>query len=176
VLIDDAAGAAAAVRHLWQRGHRAIGLLAGPAISHSAQRRIQGYEAALAELGGVKDDGLMLPCSATVAGGRAAARSLLSQRPDMTALLAYNDLVAGGVLQACRDVGRSVPDDLALIGFDDIELASLLTPPLTTLHVSARLLGQKAMGLLLDRLDAPEIAAIEEIVIQPELIVRGSAP
>lgn len=178
VLIDDAAGAAAAVRHLWRQGHRTIGLLAGPAISHSARRRIQGYEAALAELGGTLNADWIRHCSASVKGGLETAKALLTQHANLTALLAYNDLVAAGALQACQALGLRVPEDVAVVGFDDIEMASFVTPPLTTLHVSARLLGQEAMGLLLRYLDAPANATEEcsEIIVQPELIVRGSAP
>jgi LacI family transcriptional regulator len=117
----------------------------------------------------------VLHCPPVVAGGQEAARSLLVTQPDVTALFCYNDLVAVGALQACAALGCRVPGDLAVVGFDDIPLAALVTPALTTCRVPRYDLGARAMGLLLDRIQggAEECAAI---VLQPELVVRESAP
>jgi DNA-binding LacI/PurR family transcriptional regulator len=86
-----------------------------------------------------------------VEGGKQAARELLTDHPELTALFCYNDLVAVGVLQASAALGWRVPDDLAIVGFDDIPMAALVTPPLTTCRSPRRELGLQAMQLLLDR-------------------------
>jgi DNA-binding LacI/PurR family transcriptional regulator len=88
---------------------------------------------------------------------------------------AINDLVAVGALQACTDLGRRVPDDLAVVGFDDTLLAALVTPPLTTCRVPRYELGVQAMRLLLDQISGC-LDECAEIVLRPELIIRASAP
>ncbi|MEA3334884.1 MAG: LacI family DNA-binding transcriptional regulator [Chloroflexota bacterium] len=177
VLVDDGAGSAAAVKHLWARGHRHIGLLAGPSISHSSQRRIQGYSEQLVALADHVDSALIRYCQATAAGGQQAAAVLLTDHPEITALVTYNDLVAAGALRACRTLNRRVPEDVAIVGCDDIYMASLVTPELTTLRVSGRALGQEAMRLLLSDLAAGNgTDRSREIWMRPTLVVRESAP
>ncbi|MBN2005223.1 MAG: substrate-binding domain-containing protein, partial [Anaerolineae bacterium] len=94
--------------------------------------------------------------------------------PQLTALFCYNDLVAIGALKACIELGLAVPDDIAIVGFDDIPLAALVTPPLTTCHVPRYDLGRQAMELLLERIDGCADQC-RELVVQPELIIRASA-
>jgi LacI family transcriptional regulator len=175
VLVDDEMGGQMAVRHLLRAGHRAIGFLAGPPASHSGGLRAKGYQAALAAAGLSYNPDWVRHCPPMVEGGREAARELLTSQPELTALFCYNDLVAVGALQACADLGRAIPDDTAVVGTDDILLASLVTPPLTTCHVSRYELGSQAMQLLLDRIRncAEEC---QEIILQPTLVVRASAP
>jgi DNA-binding LacI/PurR family transcriptional regulator len=107
--------------------------------------------------------------------GREAALDLLTHQPEITALFCYNDLSAVGALQACAHLGRRVPDDIAIVGFDDIPLASLVTPPLTTCHIPLYDLGNQAMRMLLRRINGCT-EDCDEIVIEPELIIRASAP
>ncbi len=172
---DDEVGGQLATHHLLQAGHRAVGLLAGPLASRSGRQRATGYRAALAAAGVPYNPAWIRHCMPVVAGGQEAARTLLAAHPNVTALFCYNDLVAVGALQACAALGRRVPGDLAIVGFDDIPLAALVTPALTTCHVLRYDLGARAMGLLLARVQggAEQCAAI---VLQPELIVRESAP
>jgi DNA-binding LacI/PurR family transcriptional regulator len=117
-----------------------------------------------------------LPCAPVLDGGREAAHQLLSSYPDLTALFCYNDLVAIGALQACVDLGRRVPEELAIVGFDDILLAGLVTPALTTCRVDRYELGVQAMQLLLNQIDGFQDGDCEEIILQPELVIRQSAP
>lgn len=175
VRIDDQAGGQVLTQHLIRTGHQAIGLLAGPSASHSGRQRIEGYRAALAVANLPHKPTWVRHCSPVVKGGRATTRELLTAHPELTALFCYNDLVAVGALQACADLGRQVPDDLAVAGFDDILLAALVTPPLTTCRVPRHELGVQAMELLLNRInDCP--GARDQVVLQPELVVRASAP
>jgi LacI family transcriptional regulator len=175
VLLADREGGQAATQHLLRSGHRAVGFLAGPLTSYSSQQRSKGYHAALAMAGISSDPGWVRPCSYEVEDGREAAKGLLAHHPELTALFCYNDLVAVGALQACADLGRRVPDDLALVGFDDIPMSALVIPPLTTCRVPRYDLGDQAMRLLLRRVDGLA-ESCSEIVLPPELVVRASAP
>jgi LacI family transcriptional regulator len=174
VCIDDEAGARRATQHLLAGQRREIAFLAGPPASYSGQNRARGYRSALAEAGVAGDPDLCLACAPHLEGGFQAATQLLSRRAGVDALLCYNDLVAVGALQACASQGRRVPDDIAVIGFDDILLAGLVTPPLTTLRSDKRGLGAEAVRLLL-RVVTGCAASYENVLLQPELIVRASA-
>ena len=130
--VDDGRGAAILVAHLLASGRRRIGLLAGSQISHGRESaRLRRSDTAAGE---DPDPALTRRCdSPDIDGGYRAALSLLSARPDVDGLTCYNDLVAIGALRACAELGRRVPDDVAVAGADDILLASLVTPALTTL-------------------------------------------
>jgi LacI family transcriptional regulator len=175
VSIDDEFGARAAMKHLLRTGRRHIGLLAGPPASRSGARRTAGYKAALAEAGLPLDPGLIVPCAPNLEGGHQAATALLSAQRGVDALLCYNDLVAVGALQVIAALGRRVPEDVAVVGFDDIPLAALVTPPLTTLRSDRRALGAEIVRLLLQALDGCP-GGCENTVLKPELVVRASAP
>jgi len=178
VVLDDVIGGHMVTQHLLDSGHRAVGFLAGPPASRSGRSRAGGYRAALADAGLTYNPEWVVFCSADVDGGHQAARDLLTDYPELTALFCYNDLVAVGALHACADLGRCVPDDLAVAGFDDILLAALVTPPLTTCRVPRYELGGQAMRLLLNQIagSSDKARPCDEIVLRPELVVRTSAP
>lgn len=173
VRIGDASGSAQAVRYLCGRGRRRLGMLSGPATSFSGKERTRGFMEAARTAGAAVDPSWLRPCPPTLDGGHQAARALLSSSREVQGLLCYNDLVAVGALQACRDLGIRVPDDLAVVGCDDILLAGLVTPPLTTLRCSKFEVGAAAVRMLLNRIDGVTDRA--EMVMEPELIVRASA-
>jgi LacI family transcriptional regulator len=110
----------------------------------------------------------------TIEGGYQDTRRLLTQHPQVTALFAYNDLRALGAIQACRDLGRRVPDQCAVIGFDDIRLAAMVSPSLTSVRVDKYSLGQQAMTRLLAMLKDPN-ASFPPIHVDVELVARESA-
>jgi len=174
VLVNDAEAAFRAVRYLVSQGHRCIGFLGGSPKSRSGMERRQGYLKAMRTAGLTTEDSWCLPCSPDVEGGRQAALKLLSEHPEVTAILAYNDLVAFGVLQACRTLGRQVPKDCALLGWDDIIFASYATPPLSTMRMPKYQIGERAMTLLLDLMTRPE-STPPPILLDAELILRESA-
>jgi LacI family transcriptional regulator len=174
-LINDKAGGQMATNHLIKSGHSVIGFLAGPPVSQSGCWREEGYRQALVEAGLPDRPELVVPCAPTVEGGQKAAAQLLAAHPEITALFCYNDLVAVGVIQACNATGRIVPDDLAIVGYDDIILAPLVTPPLTTCRVEREELGKLATELLLERLGGCA-EECQKRILQPELIIRASAP
>ncbi len=174
VVVDSHAGAHQAVAHLLARGRRRIGFLAGPPTSHNGRRHLSGYLETLEAAGQAIDLSRIQPCPPYLEGGYQAAQALLARHPDLDALYCYNDLTALGALQACSELGRRVPDDIAIVGNDDILLASLVTPALTTLRVSKYDVGARAAGMLFDRINGT--ADRDEIFMRPDLVIRASAP
>jgi LacI family transcriptional regulator len=174
VRVDDEYGARLAVRHLLHSGRHNIGLLSGPPISYGSRMRAMGFAAGLREAGRTPESAAIRPCAPDMEGGYQAARALLTEQPELNALVCYNDLVAIGTLRACAELGVRVPEDLAIVGFDDITLAGMVTPSLTTLHVSKSDIGAHAVGMLLSRIHNGD--GQNEIILTPRLIVRASAP
>jgi len=175
VLIDDVRGGRIIVEHLISRGHRKIGFLSGPARSFSGQQRAVGYRAALEAAGIPHRPEWERPCLPIVESGREVAHDLLSRHPEITALFCYNDLSAIGALHACADLGRRVPDDVAIAGFDDTPLAALVTPAVTTCRIPMTELGGQALRLLLDHIHNCT-GRCQDVIIRPQLIIRASAP
>lgn len=175
VFIDETLGGQAATQHLLRGGHRTIGFVAGPPLSYSGRGRLSGYKAALSVAGIPVREEWIVNCEPTVTSGQKAARALLTEHPELTALLCFNDLVAVGVLQAASDLDLNIPSDLAVVGFDDIMLAALVTPTLTTCRIPQYKLGQHAMELLLGQIGNNSVQK-SEVIFTPELIVRESAP
>jgi DNA-binding LacI/PurR family transcriptional regulator len=174
VLTNNYEGARTAVEYLIHKGHRAIGLLAGRELSPARGQRVRGYRDALTahELPIVEER--ILGGSPTQETGYENALQLFAQAPDTTAIFAYNDLMALGAIKACREVGRRVPEDCAVIGFDDTLFASLTMPPLTTIRLDKYGTGRQAMARLLAMMDAPD-ATFDPIELDVELVVRASA-
>lgn len=177
VRVDDASGTRQAVGHL-HAGHRGkLAMLAGPENSHSGRERVRGFRDALRDAGGPEDPSLIVSCPPYLEGGYQAATGLLSPSRGIDGLVCYNDLVAIGALQACHDLGVRVPDDVAIVGCDDILLARLVTPSLTTMRVSKYEIGASAVRMLLGRIaGSGHRSERTEVVIRPELVARASAP
>ena len=172
--IDDTHGAMRAVHHLLSRGREKIAMLAGPESSYSRRRRIAGYTTALETTGREVNEAYIVTCQPDETGGYQAAKELLAKHPELEGVFCHNDLIAIGLLQACRELGIRVPDDLAVVGCDNIRMASLVTPSLTTLGVDKQALGRRAVNLLLERMN--QTSNEMTIVQKPELVVRESAP
>ncbi|MBI5957575.1 MAG: LacI family DNA-binding transcriptional regulator [Chloroflexi bacterium] len=175
ILLNDEGGARRATEHLLQHGHRNIGLLAGPPRSYGGQQRMKGYRDALESAGICPKPEWTRHCLPIVDSGREAAADLLLSCPDISALFCFNDLNAVGALQACQSLGRRVPDDVAVTGFDDIPMAALVTPALTTCRTPTYEVGQQAMSLLLECINGCE-GECEDIIFERELVIRESAP
>jgi LacI family transcriptional regulator len=175
VMVDDESGARKALEHLIKSGHQAIGFLAGPQTSASGVKRLAGYRGAFQSAGLTLVPGWVQHSPPNAEYARDATVKMLMEYPELTALFCYNDLVAVGALKAALSLGRRVPDDLALIGFDDILLAELVAPPLTTCRVPRYDIGVRALDLLLAQIGGCE-EDCANILVQPELIVRQSAP
>lgn len=167
VSVDDADGVAQVLGHLYALGHRKVGVAAGPSSSWSGGRRVAGLKAAaeqrdveLVELGTFQP---------YFAGGTQAADYALAS--GVTAVVAFNDLMALGILDRLRHRGVDVPGEMSVVGFDDVQLATLVSPALTTVHAPLARLGRRAVDLLLARLRGGTSASSE---LPVELTIRGS--
>jgi LacI family transcriptional regulator len=173
LLVDDELGTRSALHHVVGRGRRTVAFIGGPDRSASAVARRTGYVGALRDAGRAVDPSLVESGEPDEEAGYAAMHALWARRPDLDAVIAYNDLVAIGALQALHGLGIAVPDDVSIVGCDDVRLASLVTPALTTLRVDTYGLGRTAAALLFERMQG---RAPREVLVRPELVVRASAP
>ncbi len=169
---DDESGSYRAARHLIERGHKHIGVLSGPNQWASNRRRVVGYLLALQEAG--LELHVVHMQNTTIESGEEGYYQLAIQYPQITALGAVNDSMAIGAIRAARAQGKRIPDDLAVIGFDDIAWAQLNDPPLTTIHIPKQQMGKEAVNRLIATLNDPELLAAE-ITVSVQLIRRGSA-
>jgi len=159
--------------HLFELGHRRIGMIYGVVNPEMDSGRLDAYCDALRTFGLPVHKALIDRCGATLADGYQAARRLLQHTPQPTAIITINDLLAIGALRAIHEQGLSVPEQISLVGFDDIDLAAYLTPPLTTVQYDAAAVGRAAVKLLLARLDEPTRAP-QVVRIPTRLILRAS--
>jgi LacI family transcriptional regulator len=166
-------GARQVTAHLTSLGHTRIGVIAGPREWLAADARLSGHSAALAEVGILRDPALTRHVEPTVAHGYRAAAELLDLDPRPTAVVAFNDKAAIGALQAATERGLSVPADLSITGFDDLDLSRATTPQLTTVRQPLQEMGRMAVSLLIRLLDRHELEALH-VELATELIVRGS--
>lgn len=174
VQADNAGGARSAVRHLLARGCRAVATITGPLDMEVARARLAGYRRALAQAGAQTGEDLVGVADFTEEGGRAAMRELLARRPDLDAVFAASDVMAAGAVQVLRETGRRVPQDVAVIGFDDSMVARHTDPPLTSVRQPIEEMGRTMTRLLLDEI-ADGGRAHRQVVLATELVVRESA-
>ncbi|MCX4693231.1 LacI family DNA-binding transcriptional regulator [Streptomyces sp. NBC_01408] len=182
---DNLAGAAEAVRHLLGRGRRAIATITGPLDVYGAQCRLGGYRQALAAAGHPVDEQLVSVGDFTEDGGRRAMRELLERRPALDAVFAASDVMAAGARRELRAAGRRIPQDVALVGFDDSVVARHMDPPLTSVRQPIEEMGRTMARVLLQhiearRKDSGDGAAAGEpaepaVVLPTELVVRESS-
>lgn len=170
--VDNAAGARGAVEYLLGLGHRRIACVTNAPLAYTAaQERLAGYRAGLEGSGIAFDPGLVEQADFDAPSGHRAMARLLA-RTSFDAAFVASDVVALGAIGALREAGRRVPDDVSIVGFDDIPLAAYFDPPLTTVHLPAYELGQAAGRALLDRV--ADRATPHRTLLPTELIVRGS--
>jgi LacI family transcriptional regulator len=172
VVSDDHAGMVLAVEHLASLGHRRIGHLGGPQDVSTGALRHAGFVAALRARGLDDEDACVAAASYTREAGQAAADELLA-RFDVTAIAAANDLLALGAYRACAARGLRVPQDISIVGHNDMPLVDMVEPPLTTIRISHMAMGQEAARLLVREIETPGTRP-ERIVTPPELVLRGS--
>jgi LacI family transcriptional regulator, galactose operon repressor len=170
---DDVMGARVATQHLHALGHRRVAHLAGQATVSTGVLRRRGYLAALSGAGIKADPGLIIESGYVEDGGDRAAERLLVMPDRPTAIFAVNDMAAVGAYGAARRHGLRIPEDLAIVGYNNIPLASRLIPGLTTVRVPAHEFGIVAARLLLDQIESGQLVP-RRVVFTPELVVRGS--
>jgi LacI family transcriptional regulator len=175
VLGDNVGGAQRLTEHLLAAQHRCIAIIHGSLDISTSRDRLHGYRQALEAAGVPWDSRLAVTASVDVHGGYQAMRHLLQTEARPTAVFAINNLMAVGVVQALREQGLEVPHDMALVCFDDIELASQLFPFLTVMAQPAETFGTVAAQLLLERIAGRVIERPRRVVLMPDLIVRTSS-
>jgi DNA-binding LacI/PurR family transcriptional regulator len=174
VLVSNLRGARAAVIHLIKQGHRRIGFIGMPLTRTPGKERLAGYENALREHGLAVSRQFVRIADAKQLGGHDATLELLSRQSNITALFVANNLMTLGALNAIRERGLKIPDDISLVGFDDMPWAALLQPPLTVVAQPTYELGKQAAELLLERLQKPD-KPVTNVQLETTLIVRGSS-
>ena len=172
VRIDNVGAARDATEHLLGLGHRRVGFISAGTSSNTVVERRKGYREALEAHGIAFDNALVVDGDFTEAVGYAAAKQLLQLDDRPTAIFAANDRMALGAMAAISDLGLRVPEDVALVGFDDVPMSGYLRPALTTVSVSAHELGKKAMDILLADIEGRSTR--RRVRVATQLIVRDS--
>ncbi|MGW1201744.1 LacI family DNA-binding transcriptional regulator [Streptomyces cyaneofuscatus] len=172
---DNFDGARAAVEHLITRGRRSVATITGRLEVYGAQRRLDGYRAALAAAGLPPDERLIAPADFTEEGGARAMRELLTRRPHLDAVFAASDVMAAGARQVLREADRRIPEDVALIGFDDSVVARHMHPALTSVRQPIEEMGRRMAQLLLEEIAGRVGEERPTVVLPTELVVRDSS-
>ncbi len=175
--IDNVAASKMAVKYLIDQGHTRIVHFAGPAYSAHSQERIEGVRAAYSESQLVFDDGIIVPVGAHLENGYEAGLGYfkdLDVKARPTAVTCYNDLVALGLLRALGELGISVPDDVAVIGCDDIDMLQYLPIPLSSVRIPKREMGRRSAEVLIRHMESDDRVPPQKIFLDAELVVRGT--
>ncbi len=174
VSIDNYSGAREAVNHLLKLGHLRIAMVAGPQGNVDANERLRGFTQALSEAGHDPRDAIVVQGDFREPSGFSAGIELMNHVPRPTAVFVANDSMAVGLLAALESLGVEVPGDLAVVGFDDVDIARYLRPPLTTVHIDAFTLGQRAAQMMVSQIQSPEKKASHSIKLPAVLKIRRS--
>ncbi|NYD58199.1 DNA-binding LacI/PurR family transcriptional regulator [Nocardioides marinisabuli] len=170
--VDQVAGGRMAAEALLQRGRRVLATVTGPEDMTAAADRLTGWRAALGEAGVAADR--VAVGDFTEVGGEAAARELLARHPDVDGVFAASDLMAAGVLKVLAELGRRVPEDVAVVGFDDLGGAETTTPTLTTVHNPVAAMAEEATRMLLRQIGGEGPASPVRVVMPTRLVRRES--
>jgi LacI family transcriptional regulator len=174
VSIDNFSGAREAVNHLLKLGHRRIAMVAGPQGNVDANERLRGFTQALSDAGQDPEEAMVVQGDFRESSGFSAGLELMKCVPRPSAVFVANDSMAVGLLAALEGLGVDVPRDLAVIGFDDVDIAGYLRPPLTTVHIDAFTLGQRAAQMMVNEIQSPEKGTNHNIKLPAVLKIRRS--
>jgi DNA-binding LacI/PurR family transcriptional regulator len=172
--VDNLAGAASAVRHLMETGRRSIATIAGPQDMAPGADRLSGYLNVLGEDGARSDEQRVEVADFTHEGGRQAMERLLTRVPDLDAVFVASDLMAVGAMAALRAAGRGVPNDVAVVGFDDSPLATSADPPLSSVRQPIEDMGREMTRLLLRAIRHAD-GAPRRVILDTNLVIRASS-
>ncbi len=178
VALDDEGAGRTATQHLLSLGHRRLAMVSGPLVEDCSQDRTSGYQSALHAAGVSFDRTLVIEGDWSATSGYDAFMQLTVTGRQPSAVFAQNDRMAVGIIRAARDRGLRVPEDLSVIGIDDMPLASYFDPPLTTLRQDLAAIGREAAGLLLHAVEHPDscnsASGRQRLRLSAELVVRRS--
>jgi len=173
VFLDNYEGGYIATKHLIDLGHRKIGCITGPLHTKSARERLEGYKKALLDSGIEIDEKLIFEGDYKIKGGITGAERLLKDNKDISAIFACNDLMAYGAYKTIRSFGYKIPEDISVVGFDDIQLSQILEPQLTTVRQPAYDMGLTAARMLIKLIEDKKLKK-KIINFKPQLIIRQS--
>ncbi|WP_351235649.1 LacI family DNA-binding transcriptional regulator [Streptomyces sp. NPDC002133] len=171
---DNLGGATEAVRHLISRGRTATATITGPLDMDVGRARLQGWRDAIREAGSAADERLVATADFTEEGGKLAMRSLLERNPNLDSVFAASDVMAAGAMLELRRQGRRIPDDVAVVGFDDSYIARYTHPALTSVRQPVEGIGSAIARLLLDEIADPGVPR-RHITLPTQLVVRRSS-
>ena len=174
VVVEYSRGFREAVHHLQELGHSDIGFISGPPGFSSARRRGGAFRMAMRQCGLRLHKEWIAVGDLRVQGGYAAMGTLLAANPRPTAVVTTNDLMAVGALQAAQAAGVRVPEELSIVGFDDLPIAAMMHPPLTTIHLSRKDIAAQAFAALVHLSRKSEGEPFTPAKVRPQLVVRGS--
>ena len=174
VLAENEKGAQLATEHLIGHGHRLIAMIAGPQSATPGKRRADGFRQAMKRAHLEVSEDFLIDGDFTEAGGYQAMKYLLSLATPPTAVVTANNLMTIGALRALREADVSIPDQMSIIGFDDLDFAKLINPPISVISRDARLQGSQAMELMIRQLDSAAATQPEHSMVDVHLIERGS--
>ncbi|XEC92514.1 LacI family DNA-binding transcriptional regulator [Paenibacillus tarimensis] len=172
VSTDNVSGSYTAIEHLIRKGHKNIGMINGHAQAYVSVKRLEGYRLALEENNLVFREEYVADGSFAESGGFENAIKLLSKHPEITAIFCASDLMAIGAMQGLKSMGKTVPDDVSIIGFDNIGLSSYCTPSLTTMNQNKYDMGYRSAQMLIDMLEGRHVHP--HISLHAELVERNS--
>lgn len=171
---DNVGGARAAVAHLTRGGRKSIAAITGPPEMYASRCRLRGYQEALRDAGLDEVQSLVVQGDFSEVSGRRAMTALIERHPEVDGVFASSDSMAAGAVTALHTTGRRVPQDVAVIGFDDFELAEQTEPPLTTVRQPMEEIGRTMVRLLLEEMEQPQVAW-RHVILRTQLVVRESA-
>jgi len=174
VLLDNERAGYEATRHLLELGHRNIACITGPYDLSPSMQRMEGFKRCLSEFGIQFQPQLIQTGDFSIQSGKVATLRLLSAGPKPTAIFALNDMMAIGAMSAVNQAGLSIPGDMSLIGFDNIELAGMVTPSLTTVAQPIPEIARQATSLLIERLAGTRNGSNQKVILSAELLLRDS--
>jgi LacI family transcriptional regulator len=174
VLVDNEAGGYIATKYLIDLGHRRIACVTGPSKVSPSAHRVSGYKRALDEAGLMLDPALIVPGDFSLQSGEVALNELLALKQPPSAVFVCNDLMAIGAIRAAFDHGLRIPDDLSIIGFDDILLAPATFPALTTIAQPKLEIARTTTELLIQRMQEREAGERKRVLLTPQLVIRES--
>lgn len=174
VFIDNVAGAFIATEHLILSGYKRIAIISGKQTVMTGRDRLKGYLNAMQSYSLEIDQSFIKTGDFKLEGGRRAVQELMKLKKPPTAIFASNNLMTLGALLGLKEIGKKVPDDIAIVGFDDMDWAPLLDPPLTTIYQPAYTLGSTAAQILMQAIKEHGRRELQEVILKPKLIIRES--
>lgn len=173
VMVDDYYGGMQAGQHLLQQGHQNIAVIVENLTELGSKERLRGCVDAMKEAQLELDPQLVIEGGYTLESGKAAMKQLLQQKQRPTAVFACNDILAIGAIQAVREGGLKVPDDISIVGYDNTILAAIIDPPLTTVAQPMQEIGERSVALLVQQIQSKETVR-QRVLLMPDLVVRQS--